>query len=125
MDRLPDFHTVRHEHIGIHDALCNWARCVRVAVAGGKPAPMFRAYRSSEVWAADEARIPTDTLAGWKMERAVSNLPEKHRAAIRWHYVFYAGKKGTPAKVAHKLAVTETALHLLVHDGRSMLRNRT
>lgn len=122
MGRLPDFFTVRHEHIGIHDALCNWSRCVRVAVAGDMPAPMFRHYRTSEVWIADEIRIPTDALAGWKMERAVSNLPERHRAAIRWHYVF---PRRTPRSVARKLTVTETALHLLVHDGRSMLRNRT
>ena len=123
-DACPDFHTIREGHGPIHDSLLNWARLVRVSVHGGKPAPMFRHYRSSEVWTADDSRVPVDSLAGWKTEQAVSNLPEKPRAAIRWHYVFYAGKKGAPAEVAHKLAVTQTVLFQLVHDGRSMLKNR-
>ena len=121
MDRFPDFHAIRYEHLAVHDSLLNWARCVRVSAASGKPAPMFRHYRASEVWIADEVRIPTDTEAGWKMERAVFSLPERHRGAIRWHYVF---PHRPPAKVAHKLAVTQTVLHQLVHDGRSMLKNR-
>ena len=117
-----DFHTVYDHHLSIHDALLNWSRVVRVSVASGKPTPMFKHYRASEVWISDEPRIPTDTQAGWKMERAVFMLPLKHRDAIRWHYVF---PRRNPSMVARKLAVTTAGLHQLVHDGRSMLRNRT
>ena len=120
-DFIPDFHAIREGHGPIHDALLNWSRLVRVSVHSGKPAPMFRHYRSSEVWISDEPRMPIDSLEGWRMERAVSNLPEKPRAAIRWHYVH---SYRPPAKEARKLAVTQTVLHQLVHDGRSMLKNR-
>ncbi len=115
------FHTVRDEHLAIHDLLLNWARVVRVHVASDKPAPMFAAYRSSETWESDGPRIPVDMLAGWKTEKAVSNLPEKHRAAVRWHYVW---PWKAPGMVARRIAVPISVLHELVHDGRSMLRNR-
>ena len=121
MDRYPDFHLVRYEHIGIHDALLNWARVVRDNAGSAKCAPCFRHYRSSEVWISEPARIPTDSQAGWGMERSVGGLPVKHRDAIRWHYVY---TRRPPAKAAHKLAVTQAMLFQLVHDGRSMLKNR-
>jgi DNA-directed RNA polymerase specialized sigma24 family protein len=117
-----DFFAVHDGHHAIHDQLCNWSRVVRVHVSSNRPSPMFAAYRSSEVFQAPEAKIPTDMQAGWKMERAVSNLPEKQRAAIRWQYVW---PWKPPGMVARRLAVTTTVLQQLVHDGRSMLRNRT
>ena len=116
-----DFHSVQDGHLAIHDALLNWARVVRVHAASDKPAPMFAAYRSTEVWQQVESRVPTDPNAGWRMERAVSNLPEKHRAAIRWQYVW---PWQPPGMVARKLAVPVLVLQRLVHDGRSMLKNR-
>jgi DNA-directed RNA polymerase specialized sigma24 family protein len=55
------------------------------------------------------------------MERAVSNLPDKHRVAIRWAYV-HTWKP--PMLVARRLAVSPATLQDLIHDGRSMLNNR-
>ena len=121
MDRFPDFHAVQPQHLIIHDALLNWARVVRDNASGAKCAPCFRHYLSSEVWISEPPRIPTDSQAGWGMERSVGNLPERHREAIRWHYVY---PRKTPSKVAYRLAVTQAMLFQLVHDGRSMLKNR-
>lgn len=127
---LPDFHAVRPEHLDIHDSLCNWARVVRVHLtSGGNCQPMFRQYRTAnysfdkiaDVWVDDTPkRPPPDLQAGWRMERAVRHLPEKERAAVRWHYVYPV----QPHKMARCLAVTPLGLHDLVHAGRSMLKNR-
>jgi hypothetical protein len=126
-----DFHAVRDSHIQIHDALLNWARVVRVHLtSGGNCAPMFRHYRTAnysfdlndQEWVDDTPkRPPPDMLAGWKMEKQMRFLPEKHRAAVKWHYV---EPHKPPARVAYRLALTQSALFDLVHDARSMLKNR-
>jgi DNA-directed RNA polymerase specialized sigma24 family protein len=118
---FPDFHAIRPEHQGIHDSLLNWVRVVRDSQFHTRPQPMFRYYRSAEVWITPDPQIPTDSEAGWKMERSIRNLPEKHREAIRWHYV----RRTDPRKQARILAVTVSVLSDLVHDGRSMLKNRS
>jgi hypothetical protein len=56
------------------------------------------------------------------MEKQMRFLPEKHRAAVKWHYV---EPHRPPGKVAYRLAVSQAALFDLVHDARSMLKNRT
>jgi hypothetical protein len=117
----PDFHAVRPEHRSIHADLLNWCRVVRDSQDHSPPQPMFRHYRSTEVWVASDPQIPTDTQAGWRMEKHVRNLPEKHREAIRWHYI---RRKLPPIRQARKLAVSMLVLCQLVHDGRSMLKNR-
>ncbi len=125
-----DLHSVRPEHIRIHDDLLNWERVVRVHVSsGGDCGPMFKHYRTSSysvdehrIWHADEPKRPPPRMQeGWAMEKRMRNLPAKEKAAIKWHYIepFKA-----PAKVAHKLAVTVTVLGQLVHNGRTMLKNR-
>jgi DNA-directed RNA polymerase specialized sigma24 family protein len=118
-----DLHAVRHEHLAIHERALNWARYVRDGNRSGHgTAPMFRHYRSSEVWGTDTLRTPIDTLDGHRMEKAVAQLPERHRYAIRWHYVF---QFVPPQKVCRALAVTRLGLADLVHDGRSILKNRS
>lgn len=54
------------------------------------------------------------------MEKTVAALPEKHRTAIRWHYVYPV----QPFKVQKALGVTEQGLYGLVRDGRQMLMNK-
>ena len=82
---------------------------------------MFRQYRSTEIWAARDSLV-TDSLDGHQMEKAVCALPEKHRDAIRWSYVFW---RIPPGKMCKHLAVSRQGLALLIHDGRSMLKNRS
>lgn len=119
-----DLYAVHRHHQEIHDRCLNWARYVHV---NGKfrvwgTQPMFHGYRSSEVWAEEGPRTPVDQLDGHAVEKAVSQLPEKNRDAIRWNYVYVWIQ---PGKVQRYLAVTRSGLADLIHDGRSMLNNRS
>jgi DNA-directed RNA polymerase specialized sigma24 family protein len=117
-----DFHLVRDEHLGIHQALENWARWVRVRPHGWQVSPMFAQYRSNwRQWHVPEIRDAVNIPEAVEMEKLVSQLPEKHRFAIRWNYVF----RGNPAQMARFLGVTLGGLGDLVSGGRTMLRNRT
>jgi hypothetical protein len=120
---LPDFHTVAHEHLSIHDRLENWRRYVSAGGRTSWTSPMFKGYRPErDNGYAVEPRIPIDSLDGHEIEKAVGKLPEKNRDAIRWSYVF----SYIPApKVQATLGVTKAGLVALVHDGRSMLKNRS
>lgn len=118
-----DFHEVRPQHIKVHESLLNWARYVD----GGRRQswgiqPMFKHYRSTDVWVDLTPQIPIDRLAGSAMEKAVSFLPESHKLAIRWSYVY---SRWVPVfRVCRALGVRQDTLNELVHDGRSMLKNR-
>ena len=117
-----DFHMVRDEHLAIHARLEAWARWVKVRPHGWQVAPMFRQYRSkSWQWHRPEPREAVNLIEAVAMEKAVSMLPEKHRDAIRWSYVF----NGNPAGMAQRLAVSKQGLLDLVGEGRTMLRNVT
>jgi hypothetical protein len=75
---------------------------------------MFRQYRSkSWQWHTPELRAAVNIPEAVAMEKAVSLLPEKHREAIRWCYVF-AG--GPVAIMARRLAVTKEGLMELIHS---------
>jgi DNA-directed RNA polymerase specialized sigma24 family protein len=54
------------------------------------------------------------------VQKGVSQLPEQHRKALAWSYVF----RGSPKRVARDLAVSMDGLMVLVTDGRTMLVNR-
>jgi DNA-directed RNA polymerase specialized sigma24 family protein len=117
-----DFFVVKDEHLAIHGQLEQWARWVKVRPHGWQCSPMFRQYRSKAwQWARPEPRPATNVPEAVAMEKAVSLLPEKHREAIRWSYVF----PGNPAAMARRLAVTPYGLRELVNDARSMLKNVT
>lgn len=115
-----DFFAVAPQHFALHERLLNWARYVS---SNGRQTvqPMFRSYRSTEIWAQSRDRLVTDPLDGHKIEKAVSALPDKHRDAIRWSYVWF---RIPPQKMCRYLAVTRAGLALLVRDGRVMLLNR-
>ena len=118
---LIDFHLVRDEHLSVHARLEAWARWVKVRPHGWQVAPMFRQYRSKAwQWHRPEPQAQVNIPEAVAMEKAVSLLPEKHREAIRWSYVF----SGNPAGMAAKLAVSKQGLLDLVGEGRTMLRNR-
>ena len=54
------------------------------------------------------------------LEKAVYALPEKHREAIRWWYVY----RRDPVGMARLLGVSKQGLADLVNAGRTMLQNR-
>lgn len=116
-----DFFEVRPAHRAVHESLLNWARWARGGRGGSAMLPMFQHYRPDGYHELTVA-IPVDSLAATKLQKLMIVLPEKHRWAIQWHYV----KPWIhPLKVCRVLAVSRDALAELVHDGRSMLRNRS
>jgi hypothetical protein len=80
---------------------------------------MFRHYRHGY----EESHATSlDSRDGLVIERLVVALPEKHRTAIQWAYVYsYIPVR----KVRQALGVTEAALLDLVNVGRTMLVNRS
>lgn len=120
-DEWVDFHAVADHHLEVHARLEAWARWVRVRPHGWQVAPMFRQYRSKAwQWHRPEPRELVNVPEAIQMEKAVSILPEKHREAVRWCYVF----SGNPAAMARKLGVNPKGLFDLIGQGRSMLVNR-
>ena len=114
-----DFHIVPDAQLAVHARLLNWARWCN-GRPGSSVSPMFRAYRSTDVWAAPSIGEPVDKLDAAKMAKAVIALPDKHRGATQWHYV----KPVSPGRAARELAVTLADLARLVQDARTMLINR-
>jgi DNA-directed RNA polymerase specialized sigma24 family protein len=115
-----DFHRVAERHESIHARLENWARWC----AARRPmwmAPIWRMGKPlGRQWNAPEPRVLVDASDGHAMELAVRNLPELHREAIRWCYVY----RVPPARMARQLGVSYEWLLRLVADGRNMLMNR-
>lgn len=114
-----DFSYVRVEHLAIHDRLINWAKWVKPGRGGGAVHPMFRQYRHGYE---EPAATSLNSIDGHAVEKLVVALPEKHRTAIQWAYVF----PFIPVhRVRKHLGLTEAALIDLVHAGRTMLKNRS
>ena len=115
-DQMP----ARHDAIDLR--LREWSRWVKVTPQRWATQPMFRNYRAPKQYETDlYVPIAINTLAAHEVEKAVSFLPEKHRTAIRWHYVWPGLHVNA---VRRELGVTEDALLALVNDGRDMLINR-
>ena len=116
-----DYNHVPDRHAAIHARLENWRRWVIVRPNGWQTHPMWRNSRTSRQWdISPHLGVSTDTLDAVLMEKAVSALPEKHRAAIRWWYVH----AGNPVAMARRLGVSKQGLADLVDAGRTMLQNR-
>ena len=116
-----DYNYVHERHAAIHARLENWRRWVIVRPHGWFTHPMWRNSRTSKQWEVSPyIGTPVDTLDAVLMEKAVSALPEKHRAAVRWSYVH----AGNPVAMARTLAVSKQGLAELVDAGRTMLQNR-
>lgn len=123
MKAQADFSRIPARHDSVNLRLEEWARYVRVSPKAWACQPMFRFAKSnSRQWEVDpHLPVAINTLAAHEVERAVSILPDKHRTAIRWAYVFAFIPIG---KVRRELGVTNDALAELIHDARCMLINR-
>ena len=117
---MSDFFSVDPKHRDIDKRLDNWSRWVKVRPASFTQ-PMFKGFRSSEVWAHNEISVPIDSLDGAKIETMVSALPVKHRDAIRWAYVY----RIQPWRFCRSMGITQSVLADLIHDARQMLVNRS
>lgn len=114
-----DFFEVKPRHEAVDRRLHNWGLWVH----GSRRSfvqPMFRYYRSDDVWEPPQIKPVVDQSDAIKMEKAVIALPELHRHATQWCYVI----KCTPIKACREYAVTPARLGELVHEARAMLVNR-
>lgn len=116
-----DYTLVATEHAAIHERLQNWARWCKAGRTGWAMHPMWRHLVEKEQKENPVVSIPVDTLDAHFVEKAVFQLPEKHRQAVRWSYVF----RGNPVGACRLIAVSKERLAELVSEGRSMLINRT
>jgi hypothetical protein len=114
-----DFFSVDPKHRRIDERLVNWSRWVQVRPASFTQ-PMFKSFRSSEVFGHNEISVPIDSLDAASMEKQVSALPVRHRDAIRWAYVY----RIQPWRFCRNLGITQTMLADLIYEGRQMLVNR-
>lgn len=115
-----DFHSVDVEHVEIDRRLRNWASWVQVRGMHWM-SPIWKLGKSNgRQWDAPDHRPAVDTLDAVAIEKHVSALPEKQRAAIRWAYVY----RHSPSKEARALAVSMEGLQALCRSGRVMLINR-
>jgi hypothetical protein len=122
MSSKPDYSRVSAEHGEIDTRLREWSRWVAVGPERGQTMPMFAQYQSkSRQWEQDpHIPVAVDTLQCVETEKVVSTLPESHRTAIRWAYVW----PWLPVHVIQKhLGVTPAALMKLISDGRTLVEN--
>lgn len=119
MKETVDFNRIEPSHAEIHERLLNWARCVAVK-APRWVHPMFKNTKTSRQWDIDpHISKSSDFLDGHVMEKAVSGLPIPHREAIRWWYVH----RNSITSQRRAQGLTLDGLHLMVRDGRQMLKN--
>jgi hypothetical protein len=111
-----DFSFIPEHQLGIHWRLANWNRSLHGST-GGAVAPMFRQYRSSEVYSSGGGKLPIDEADATKIGKAVQELPTPNLLAINWWYV----KPTSPAKAAAGMqcSIAELARHVI--DGRDKL----
>ena len=121
MKREPvDLSEVLPIHLAIHERLLNWSRWCRGGTGGSPVQPMFRGYREY-AYVEQVIPVPIDSLDGHRVEKLVVSLPEKHRTVLQWAYV----KPMIPVRrVCQALAVPYRELPTLLHNARSMVRNR-
>ena len=120
MKRDPvDFHHIDTAHREIDARLWNWKLW-----CNGNPRsivqPMFMLYRADD-YERELSGVVIDRLDAQKIQKGVSTLPEKNRAAITWHYVAPC----SPRRIARSLGETLHGLESLVSSGRQMLINRS
>lgn len=115
-----DYNHIPAHHEAIHERLVNWERWVRVRPQGWFTHPMFRMCKSkARQWEAPVMQTPVNAIDAALIEKAVYALPEKHREAVRWWYVY----RRDPVAMARNLGVSKQGLADLVGDGRTMLQN--
>jgi hypothetical protein len=120
MKRDPiDLTFVREEHEAIHQRMMNWARWCIGSIGGHRVHPMFQEYRN----AYDDPiiSVPCDTLDAAEVQKCYVTLPEKNRWVVLW---WYTRPYIPPTKVRKALGLTTPGLHEMVHDSRTMMKNK-
>jgi len=102
-----------------HEALLEWARWCAVRPSSHVQ-PMFRGYTPYLYPEATGGRIPIDEVLARKVQRAYADIPDRHRAVLRWWYCF---PFISPNKIRREMELTKLDLWLLVRDARAMVGN--
>lgn len=119
---MSDLSHVQPRHKEVDIELENWARWVRVTPRVWFIQPMFKQYRAPRQYE-HQAELPpvVRTLDAQAVEKLISQLPDKHRIALRWAYVW----PWVPVSaVRQELGMTRAALIALIDDGRDMMCNK-
>lgn len=112
-----DFARIEPRHYAIDARLENWGRYVKDRGASWM-SPIWRLGKPmGRHWNVPEPKTVVDANDAMKIEHSVSILPEPHRTAIRWAYVY----RSSPARQARALGVRYDTLARLVVDARQML----
>lgn len=121
MREAVDFNLVPERQLAIHARLSDDWRAYCHGGVGSSVAPMFRQYRSSEVYEAASTKPHGDPVAGAKLNAAIIALPgDKYRLALQWAYI----TEGPPTKARKQIGCTLAGLYKLICDARTMLINR-
>jgi hypothetical protein len=114
-----DFSYIPEPQLPMHWRLVNWERSLRSS-AGSGVSPMFRQYRSSEVYSQGGGKMPLDHEDANVIGRAVVALPTRNLLAVNWWYV----KPVAPSKAAAGMQCSLAELARYVIDGRALLIER-
>lgn len=117
-----DFSRIAARHDAINLRLEQWAQWVSVRPQAWKVQPMFRQYRSHAwQWHMPEIKAQINTIEASETERVVSMLPDKHRAILRWLYVW----PWVPVNAVRRdLGLTRVELASMAADARDMVIDR-
>lgn len=119
---MTDFSQIQPRHRDIDADLENWARWVRVTPRVWFIQPMFKQYRAPRQYE-HQAELPpvVRPLEAQAVEKLIATLPDPHRTALRWVYVW----PWVPVSaVRQELGVTRAALLALIDGGRDMMNNK-
>lgn len=119
---MTDLSRIVERHEAIDQRLQEWSRWVKVHPRLMPMQPMFRFAKSNaRQWEIDPPiHVEINTIAAHEVEKAVASLPEKHRTAIRWYYVFPCVQVHI---VRRELGLTKDALCQMIEDSRDILKN--
>lgn len=122
MKQDADFSRIPARHDAINIRLEHWAAWVTVRPQAWKTQPMFRQYRSHAwQWERPELKAQINTIEASETERVVSMLPDKHRAILRWLYVW----PWVPVNAIRRdLGLTRAELSQMATQARDMVINR-
>lgn len=116
-----DFNLVPDRQVQMHIRLSEDWKAYCHGGTGSAVSPMFRQYRSSDVYEPAPSKPHGDPVAGAKLNTAIIALPgEKYRLALQWAYI----TEGPPIKARRQIGCTLDGLYELICDARTMLINR-
>lgn len=116
-----NLHHIDARHDAVNIRLESWARWVQVRPQPWKSQPMFRLYKPPPQWEPRELKVEANPIECMEIERIVAQLPDRHRHALRWFYVYpYI----SDSRIRREVAETRQGLYQLLADSRDMVKNR-